>query len=184
MKALIVLGVAVVAVVAVWFIMAVTYENKAIGLENKAAAQTTVNEAFFDKMWKVIQQYAEVSDEYKTTFKEVYPALMEGRYGDARGGALLSFITESNPDFDITLYANLQKAIEAQREGFFREQKKLTDLKLQHDDIRTTWPGRVFVGDRPEMEIKIVTSAKTDEVFNTGQENDVSLFGKDTGDGK
>ena len=39
-----------------------------------------------------------------------------------------------------------------------------------------TWPGSMFVGNRPEIEIAIVTSTKTEETFKTGKEDDVEVF--------
>lgn len=175
-----IVGLIVVAVLGgIVGLMYVSANNSEIGLRNQATAQQKNLEVVFDRTWKVIQQEAQVSDQYKEAFKEIYPALMEGRYGNARGGALLSMITESNPNFDTKLYDRLASAIESQRTDFAREQKKLLDIKREHDDVRLKFPGSMFVGSRPEIVVVIVTSSKTDEAFKTGKEDDVNLFKKD-----
>jgi hypothetical protein len=112
-------------------ITALTYvssSNSEISLKNHIEAQQKVCEAFYDKLWKIISQKAQVADQYKNAFKEIYPALIEGRYGNEKGGTLMKWIQESNPTFDVSLYKDLMSSIEAERTGFFMEQKKLIDL--------------------------------------------------------
>ncbi|VVB50651.1 Uncharacterised protein [uncultured archaeon] len=151
--------------------------NQEITLRNQVKAQQENLKVVFDTTWKIIQQQAEVADQYKDAFAKIYPALMSGRYGNQRGGALLSFIKESNPEFNINLYEKLANSIEAQRITFAGEQKKLIDLKREHDNLRQTFPNNLIVGSRPEIVLEIVTSDKTNEAFKTGKENDVKLFG-------
>jgi hypothetical protein len=157
-----------------------SYSNKEIGLRNQLKAQQQSVQVVFDNTWKIISQTAEVSDQYKQTFSEVYPKIMEGRYGDPkeRKGALLSFITESNPQFDTKLYEKVAVAIEAQRTIFTNEQKTLIDMKREHDNLRQLFPGSMFLASRTEFEIKLVTSSKTEKSFETGKDDDTKLFGK------
>lgn len=158
--------------------IAVTASNKEISLRSKIIGQKQVCEASYDKMWKIIQQEAEVSDQYKEAFKEIYPALIEGRYGNEKGGTLMKWITESNPTFDVSLYQKLMNSIEAERTNFFMEQKKLIDLSNEHRIIRNTFPNSIFIGSRPDVEIVIVSSNKTKEVMSSGIDNDVNVFKK------
>jgi hypothetical protein len=159
-------------------ILAITTSNGEIRLRNQVEAQKQNVEAVFDNTWKIIQQQAQVSDQYKESFREIYMGIMSERYDNARGGAVFSWITEQNPNFDIGLYENLQISIEAQRTTFTREQKKLIDLKKQHDVYLTVFPNSIFVGGRAPIEITVITSAKTEEVYKTSQENDIDLFKK------
>ncbi|PJE76932.1 hypothetical protein COV05_01935 [Candidatus Uhrbacteria bacterium CG10_big_fil_rev_8_21_14_0_10_48_16] len=168
------LSLAVIAMMTIG--MYVNYTNAEVRTRNLAEAQQENLEVVFDATWKIIQQKAGVSSQYAKDFKEIYPELMEGRYGNDRGGALMSWITEHNPEFDTALYQDLMRSIEAERTKFAREQKKLIDIKAQHDNLRETLPSSIFVGGRPEIKIQLVTSAKTDEAFSSGQENDVDLF--------
>jgi len=152
--------------------------NQEVSLRNEVKAQQENLKVVFDATWKIIQQQANVADEYKDAFAKIYPALMEGRYGNKRGGALLSFIKESNPEFSTKLYEKVSESIEAQRINFANEQKKLIDLKREHDNLRQTFPSSLVCSSRPEIVLEIVTSTKTDKAFETGKDDDVKLFGK------
>jgi len=170
----VVIGLVLVAVIPLF--MYVSYNNQEVAVRNQTEAQQETCKAFFDKVWKIIKQQAQVAEKHKDAFKEIYGDVMKGRYGNARGGALLSFVKEHNPQFDSTLFTKLATSIEAQREGFFREQKKLIDLKRRHDNLREQIPSGWFVGGRAEIEIVVITSGKTEKTYETGEENDVDVF--------
>jgi hypothetical protein len=176
--------IASIAFLAFTFIgMYMSYSNAEVRLRNRATAQEQVCQANFDKMWKVIQQKAQVTDQYKESFRAIYVDLIRGRYAstDSSGTVkqsdnFMKWIQESNPTFDVSLYKDLMVAIEAQRESFFDEQKTLIDVKMQHDNCLTTMPSALFVGSREPVKITVITSEKTESVYETSQENDVKLF--------
>lgn len=167
---------ALLALVAIPVIMYITTSNKEITLVSKMEAQKSNVESCFDKMWKVIQQKSGVTSEYKNAFKEIYPELIEGRYNNARGGSLMSWVTENNPDFDVRLYVDLMRSIEAERAGFFMEQKKMIDLINQHRIIRKTFPGNLFIGNRPDFKYEVVSSTKAKEIMGTAIDDNIELF--------
>lgn len=175
-KILLVVGLAVAVVAGSIFMMYLNFSSREIGLRNRASAEQDVCKMIYDETWKIISQKAQVSDQYKEAFKEIFPQLMEGRYGNERGGALMSWITEHNPEFDASLYKNLMTSIEVQRQKFTEAQKTLRDVKLQHDNIRTQPISSWFVGGRPELKITIVTSSKTENVFEQAKEDDINVF--------
>lgn len=179
MKKIIVIGISLIALVLIISIIGFSASNKEIRLRNKIPAQEKVVESSFDKMWKIINQKGQVADQYKDVFREIYPTLISGRYGNEKGGTLMKWITEHNPTFDVSLYKDLMNSIEAERTSLFMEQKKLIDLAREHKDILTTFPSSIFVGSRPEIKITIISSDKTKEVIESGIENDVDLFKKD-----
>ena len=156
----------------------VSANNKEISLRNQIEAQQKVCETYYDKLWKVLQQKAQVTDQYKAAFKEIYPALIEGRYGNEKGGTLMKWIQESNPTFDVSLYKDLMSSIESERAGFFMEQKKLIDLDREHKVLRQSFPASMFIGSRPDVKFTIITSEKTENVYKTGKENEIDLFKK------
>lgn len=164
----------------IYFSMKWSYENKNVRLKNQIVAQQESNKANFDKMFKVIQQIADVADEYKEAFKEIYPQLIEGRYNNSKDGALMKWVTESNPNFDISLYSKLANAIEANRQEFFIEQQKLIDYNREQHNLINTVPGSWFLESNDTIAIKIITSAVTKETFATGEENEIDIFGRDT----
>lgn len=132
--------------------------------------------AVYDNMWKIISQKAQVSEKYKDAFKDIYPQLIEGRYGNEKGGSLMKFIVESNPSFDISLYKELSQSIEAERNRFTNEQQMLIDIKREEDNLLQKPISGFFLSDKKSYEIKIITSTKTEKVFDTGKEDNVSVF--------
>ena len=160
-------------------IMDIGYRNSEVEIRNSITAQQKSNEAFYDKLWKIIQQKTQVSDQYKDAFKSIYPQLISGRYGNERGGSLMKFVTESNPSFDISLYKELSISIEAERTGFFREQQKLIDLKREHDNLIDKPISGFFLKGTKKIDIIIVTSERTSNAFENGKENDITIFQKE-----
>lgn len=156
------------------FMMYAHYNNTEVRLRNEAKAQQKSNETSFDTCWKIISQQAQVAESHKDAFRQIYVDVMEKRYSGK--DPLLSFITETNPGFDMKLYEKVSNSIEGQRTIFKRDQQRLIDIKRQHDDIRMTVPGSFFVGGRPEIEIKIVTSSKADAAFESGKDDDTNVF--------
>ena len=164
----------VVVLLAFFGLMYMSYSNTEVRLRNTIEAQQKTCEAYYDKLWKVLQQKAGVTDQYKGAFKDIYADLIGGRYQDK--DLLFKFVVESNPQFDASLYKDLMASIEAERNGFLMEQRRLIDLDREHRTLRQTIPGSFFVGGRPDVKITVVTSERTEAVFTSGQENDIELF--------
>lgn len=153
------------------------YSNTEIRLRNQCEAQENNAKVVFDNTWKIIQQQAGIADEYKTSFAEIYPKLMDARYGGDKN-LLVKFVTEHNPNFDTSLYKTLMSSIETQRNIFTAEQKKLIDLCREHKNLIQQFPGSIFLSGRPIIDPKIVTSTKTEKVYESGKDDDVNLFHK------
>ena len=170
----IVVVIALVVVLGGGFLMSISYNNQNVQLKNGVQAQQTVCAAHFDKMWKVLQQTAQVPDAAKEAFKDMYKPLIEGRYNDSN--LLMKWIQEQNPAFDFSLYANVQKAIESERASYFDSQKLLIDKQMAQKNLVQTVPGSWFLDKGDTVAIVIITSAKTEEAYRTGQENDIDLF--------
>lgn len=166
----------VLVLIAVYVLMSISYSNKEVELREQVNTQQEVIKLNYDKMFKVIAQVAQVPEQAKKTFSEIYPALIEGRYSNARGGSLMSWVQEHNPEFDWSLYKKVQTAIESNRQEFFIEQKKLEDFQRQHAVLLQKFPGSFFLAGIDPIEIQTVTSAKTKQTFETGEENDINVF--------
>ena len=153
-----------------------SYNNKEIALRAKAEAQVGKIEGVHDKMWMVIQQKAQVTTEYKDAFAEIYPEIISGRYSGDGDGSLMKWVTESNPNFDTSLYADLMQSIEILRSEFQRNQETMLDLVREHKTLCTTYPGRWVISDTMEIEYTVISSTKSKVVMETGIDDDVKLF--------
>jgi hypothetical protein len=174
----VVVGISLAVLFVVYLVMSISYSNNEIRLSNLVTAQVETRDANYDKTWKVISQQVQLTQKYAEDFKDVYKSMLQGRYGEQGSQAMWQWIKEQNPQLDASLYTKVQNTIEAQREQFFTEQKKLISYNKTHKDLRQTFPGSFFVGNRPDVEFNIITSEKTKQVAETGEENDVNLFAK------
>ena len=160
---------------------AIGVSNTEVKLKFRGEAQQTVCEAYFSNMWEILQTKAGVANEYKEGFKEIYVPLIEGRYSKG-DGTLMKWITESNPQFDPSLYKDLMTSIEGQRNGFFLEQSKLIDIDREHKMIRTNFPTKWIVGKRlpigGEAGITILKNLATQNAYATVTDSSPDLFGK------
>lgn len=141
-------------------------------------AQQKKNEVVFDNTWKTIAQIAQVSDDYKNSFKEIYVGIMDGRYGKG-DGTLMKWVQESNPNFDISLFTKLTNVIEGSNAEFTENQKVLIDLAREHERIITTPPASIFYSilGKEKIDIKLVTSTKTENAFKTGKNDNINIRG-------
>lgn len=178
MKRLIILSGLGIVLVAVFTIVMMYFSatNREIDLSTQISAQKTVLGNYYDKMWKILKQKAGVTEQYRGAFKDIYTGLIAGRYsGGKNDGSLLKMIHESNPTFDASLYKDLMNSIEIERTGFYNEQNRLIDLGREHDNLLRKAPSRWFISAQ-HIPIKIITSAKTEEIMQSGQDNDITLF--------
>jgi len=152
----------------------VSTSNKEVRLRNEAGAQQKANEAIFDNVWKTIAQQANVKDDYKDDFRKVWQDIVQGQASGSKG-SLNVFVNRFNPNFDSDIYKKLMNTIEGQRKEFLNNERKLIDIKREHDNLRQTMPSSLICGGRPEIEIKIVTSGRTQDVFESGKEDDINL---------
>ena len=160
----------------------ISFSNTEVDLRSNYEAKTDANKADFDAMWKIISQTAQVPEQYKNGFAEVYGQIMEARYDKDAGGTLMRWITEQNPQFDSSLYARIQTVVEGQRTSFATRQKELRDVKREHDKLLRQFPGafyNVFLS-RDELDVVLVTSDKTEKSFETGKDDSVNLFPQPT----
>jgi hypothetical protein len=182
---IIVSSLAIITLAAISFGMYFSIQNTKIDLTENVKAQQQTCEAHFDKMHKQIAQVAQVAEQNmsrsKEAFKEIYTGLIEGRYS-SDSDMFMKWVQESNPQFDLNatskLYEKLANTIKAGRDEYFMEQKKLISYKQEHDKFVQKWPNRVFLSslDTQPIDIVVITSDFTEDVYKTGKENDINLF--------
>lgn len=177
MKKIIGICIAIILAIGIFSIvgMCFSYNNTDAKLRAQAEAQLGKVEGVYDKMWKVLQQKAQVSNEYKNAFSEIYPDLIEGRYSQG-DGSLMKWITEANPTFDISLYKDLMLSIELLRTEFQKSQERMLDIIREHNVLLTTVPSKWFISNTERIEYTIISSIRSKTVMTTGLDDDISLF--------
>jgi hypothetical protein len=170
----------IVAILAVTCMsMYFSYNNKEVALRKEAVAQEGKIEAVYDKMWKVVQQKAQVTDEYKDAFHKIYKDIIGGRYEGDKGDAFMKWITESNPEFDASVYKDLMASIEVLRAEFTTAQTRMLDIIREHETLCNTFPGKWFIKDKSPIEYEVISSTTTKQVMETRLEDNIDLFKKD-----
>ena len=154
-----------------------SYNNEEISLRKEAIAQKGKVEGVYDKMWKILQQKAQVTDQYKESFSTIYPKLISGRYSKD-DGSLMKWIKENNPNFDTTLYKDLMESIETQRESFQTSQERMLDIIREHETLCKQFPQRWFISDDSEIQYNVISSSVSKQVMETSKDDNIDLFKK------
>lgn len=158
------------------FAQGVSVYNTHISLKNQIEAKQKSNEASFDTMWKKIQQVSNVSDKYKDGLKEILIAYTDGRK-DVSKDMLMKWGNEAVPNFDSSLYKQVNNVITSSRDDFYRDQQILLDLNRQHNQFIEKFPNNIYCAilHIEKIDVKVVTSSKTEKTFESGKEDDIKL---------
>lgn len=157
--------------------MKISYNNQDASYRSDFTAQEKVIEMVYENMWKTIHGVAQVSEQYKESFKEIYVQIIDKRYNNDNG-LLMKWIQENNPNFDSKLYDKVNNAIMSERYAFLNAQKKITDIENQHRKLLTTFPGSILVTNKKLLEYEVISSTKTKKVMETRIDDDNDIFGK------
>lgn len=178
-KSLVIICFILIVVVAVisGIMMYLNYNNKEVVMREQAEAQRKKVEGVHDAMWKIIAQKAQVSSEYKESFDSIYTHIIAGRYSQG-DGSLMKWITEANPQFDASLYRDVMDAVEIQRNRFASAQERMVDIIREHSTLCKTYPAKWFISNTSEIEYTVISSSKTKEIMESGEDDDVELFKK------
>jgi hypothetical protein len=158
----------------------ISFSNNEIILSNSFDQKYNERTAFYDKMWKTLSQKSQVTLKNDSSFRQNVNIIMQNRKDAPQ--VFMKWITESNPNANYdqvsALYQDLSRSIEAQREGFFVEEKYMQDIVLQHSNLIQRFPGsfyNLFLG-RNKIKYSPITSDITDQVIKTGKDNNIKVF--------
>lgn len=163
------------------FSSVISTSNEEVDLRNRFKQKMDERTAFYDKMWKTISQKSQIAVKNDSSFAKNVNAIMAGRK-DA-GNLFMKWVQESNPNANYeavsSLYTDLSRAVEGQRDGFFMQEKMIQDIVLAHDNIMTKFPSGFILSNfmgRTRLTYKPITSDRTDGVIQSGKDNEVGLF--------
>lgn len=164
----------IVLVLMAWYFLAgLGYRNREATLRSQFSAVMAGNKVDYDAMWKIITENFQVAQVERETFANTYEKIV--KTNDAQSGqtvpGLLLAVGLRPPQVDSALYRKVQDEISSQRTKFSNAQKDALDIKREHDTLRTTWPGSMFVGDRAALVVQLVTSTRTEKAFETGKDD-------------
>lgn len=152
--------------------------DREAGLRVTIEAKQKDNKSELDNTIKVISQTAQVTDAQKQALVDIIVGNAKARNGSS--GSLATLVKEAVPTVDTTTFNNLQNIIVAKRDGWTMRQKELLDLSREHNKMfETLYSGTLlnFFG-RKKIDVVIVTSTRTEQSFETGKDDDISVFNK------
>ncbi len=170
-----IIGVLVI-VFLVGFFTYIGYSNEEIGLRNLITSKLQDNQSEYDNLWKKIKQVAAVTKKDRDSLMKIFVEHANARSGSGSGGAVMKWVQESVPNISSETFKNLQNTIVSSRDAWTMRQKELIDFKREHDNILDKFPGSFILSGRQKIEITVITSDKTEKVFESGKDNDVDLF--------
>jgi hypothetical protein len=169
-------GLLFVIVAAVW---GIGVRNRANGLREGITAKEQANTTVFDNMWKKIGQSAQVTDAQKDALKDIFTSYAQARSGGggASNGTFINAVHEAIPQVDVSVFRNLQNIIVGARDEWTANQIALIDMGREYNTLLTTFPSNVLLGALgfQRINVKVVTSSRTEEAFKTGKDDDIDL---------
>lgn len=192
-------AVALLIIVGIFMSMTGWYDT-AIKTENTTKAQWMSNQNTYDAFWKTVKEVAQVPDKYKDDFKQLLVAETTAKFGPEGSKATMQWFQERQINFDSGMYRKVQDVIESGRQDFKRSQDELLDKQRKVADITQSYWGGVMAkhydfprelqglaapprdqdgdGKLTVLDYPIVTSARTQKAFQTGQDDEVQVFNK------
>lgn len=176
------IGIGVVLVMALVIVIGgiadFSYFTNATRLENTINAKQLSLQTDFDNMWKTIDQTAQVTMKDRQTLSDIIVGNSNARNTGGKD-AMMNWIKEAVPNISSEGFLRLQNIIVASRQDFTMRQKELIDLNREYTNLVTVPPSSIFLtvihGKKP-LNIKIVTSTRTEETFKTGKDDNTKLF--------
>jgi len=184
----------------VTFVSMTGWYDTAVKLENTTIAQWKDNQNTYDAFWKTVKEVAQVPDKYKDDFKQLLVADTTAKFGPDGSKATFQWFQDRQINFDAGLYRKVQDVIESGHQDFKRSQTELLDKQRKVADMTQSYWGGIMAkhysfprelkgdtappkdldgdGKLTVLDYPIVTSARTQKAFQTGQDDEVQVFGK------
>ncbi len=179
-------------------ISTMSFYNGAVSQEKGIIATWRDSQVQYDTFWKTVKEQAQITDKYAADFKEIFLKSIDGRYKGK--DPAMSFIMEKNPGLDAAMYQQLARTVEAGRKNFSRTQRTLVDRQREYETTLAKFPNFMLAdsfgfpnavhgedapandrdgdGIKTVLDYGTITSAKTQDVFATGREDDaLNVFG-------
>lgn len=170
----------VVILVAVIGVMSfIGINNDCVQMESSIKGQYSQNQNNYDNMWKKFKEATQVTSMYSDDLKKVYDSAIKNRY-EKSGNVMMNWIKEHNPNFDASMYKNIQVMIESGRNTFESNQKMLIDKKMIYETKLNSFPTVIVARllGFPKIDLAkydIVTSGSTEDAFKTKKADEIKL---------
>jgi hypothetical protein len=153
-----------------------SWHNTASSLRNSYEMKVVANSSELDNLWKKIKQSAQVPEQKKEAFKEIFNSYASSR---STGGEnqTMTWIKESVPNVDLKVYDQLMNIITGSRDTWTMKQTELVSIAEQYNALLVSQPKGFFLSvfGHQKIDPKVITSERTEQTFSTGKDDDISL---------
>lgn len=175
-----------IVIIGVWLAFTVmSFHNTEVMQRNLILAKQKDNTSEFDNLKKKINSVVSIPSAQFDKLKELFTAHASARTSQgSNDGSMMKWVQESIPNVDRAsdIYSQVMNIVVSSRDSWTMRQKELLDLKRVHDNVLDVgFRGLILsrVMGRQKIEVTIITSAVTKEIFRTGEDNeDGTLFKK------
>ena len=132
--------------------------------EQRIVAAYEDNENILAQYGQKVQEAAGVTTLQRDDLIAVFTGANEARYGKTGSAATMQWIKEQNPTLDQSTYLQVQRIIEAGRNGFQAAQTRLVDTKRAYrTNLGNFWGGMwLGIAGYPKINIGYPVGAKDD----------------------
>lgn len=155
---------------------ALSWHNTANGIYNQYEMKIVDQKNQFDGMWKKVKQAAQVPEQKKEAFKEIFNSYAGSRSGGGEN-QVMTWVKEAVPAVDLSIHDQLMNIITGSRDTWTMKQTELVSIAEQYNAMLVTQPKGLILGffGHKKIDPKIITSTRTEETFASGKDDDVSL---------
>jgi len=158
----------------------VSINNTCVAKEASLAASKDNSKTVYDNFWKKVKEVGQVPAQYSKDMAETYSKIMDARYANTTKVAM-NWIQEANPNFDPSMYKQVQQVVESSRNDFQASQKDMIDRVRDYKTYVGQMPTSFFarMAGFPKIDFKdyeVMTSDRTDDAFKTHKDQEVDVF--------
>ncbi len=152
--------------------------NRAKTLHNQIDAKELANSTIFDNTWKKISQGSQVTEAQKNALKDIFVGYANARSGGKGSGSFINAVKEAIPNISLDKsFGKLLNIITGSRDEWTANQVALVDMGREYNLMLEVFPSNILLHALgfEKVNVKLVTSTRTDEAFKSGKDDSTSL---------
>lgn len=114
-------------------------------LRNEAEAHRKILEQTYDHIWSQIKQYCDIGEEYRRSFNNIYPNLLDTDMDDDK---MLNWILDCNINFEPSNYPIVMENIADDRARFVSHQRRMLSIMREHRELHDSKFRRMLIRNK------------------------------------
>lgn len=159
----------------------VSYHNTGVRMETNIGKFDKESQNVLSNYTMKLKEKAQIPDMYVKDLGDIVDKTFKGRYGENGSQAMFQFLKEAMPNFDSSIYKELQITMEAGRNEFRISQSRKLDICQQYEAMTGQFPANIIFGitgkgyHNVEAKCSIVVDSSTADKFKSGVDEAIKL---------